>query len=76
MFCGLCEEACPTDPKSVWLTTKTYEVAGYERNERLYFDKERLQSWEGVTAFPGVVPPRAGQLPDKPRGEGAAESGG
>ena len=26
MFCGLCEEACPTVPKSIWLTTKTYET--------------------------------------------------
>ena len=27
MFCALCEEACPTKPKSIWLTTKTYELA-------------------------------------------------
>ena len=26
MFCGLCEEACPTNPKSIWLRTKTYEL--------------------------------------------------
>ena len=52
MFCGLCEEACPTKPMSIWLTTKTYEIATYERNERLYFNKERLQNWEGVHAVP------------------------
>jgi len=66
MFCGLCEEACPTEPKSVWLTTKTYEMTTYERNEALYFDKERLMSWEGVQAYPGVVPPKDGGLPDDP----------
>ncbi len=70
MFCGLCEEACPTEPKSIWLTTKTYETATYERNERLYFTKERLMSWEGVTAYPGVVPPAEGMLPDDPSGAG------
>jgi NADH-quinone oxidoreductase subunit I len=63
MFCGLCEEACPTTPKSIWLTTKTYEMAAYERSQRLYFDKERLADWEGVQAFPGVVPPVKGGLP-------------
>ena len=31
MFCGLCEEGCPTEPKSIWLTTKTYELASYDR---------------------------------------------
>ena len=34
MFCGLCEEACPTEPVSIWLTTKSYETAAYERNEQ------------------------------------------
>jgi len=72
MFCGLCEEACPTEPRSIWLTSKTYETATYERNERLYFTKERLQSWEGVTAFPGVVSPEDGQRPDDPTGKKAA----
>ena len=45
MFCGLCEEACPTNPKSIWLTTKTYELASYERWNSLYVDMEDLQSW-------------------------------
>jgi len=45
MFCGLCEEACPTNPKSIWLTTKTYELASYERWNHLYIDMEQLQSW-------------------------------
>ena len=69
MFCGLCEEACPTEPKSIWLTTKSYEGAVYERNDGLYFDKERLMSWDGFQAFPGVVPPDQGQLPDDPTGK-------
>ena len=73
MFCGMCEEACPTKPVAIWLTTKTYETAAYERNERLYFTKERLQSWEGVRAFPGVKTPASGQMPDDPRG---AKQGG
>jgi NADH-quinone oxidoreductase subunit I len=67
MFCGLCELACPTDPPSIWMTTKTYEGAVYERNEGLYFDKERLLSWEGVTAFPGVIAPADGQNPNDPK---------
>jgi formate hydrogenlyase subunit 6/NADH:ubiquinone oxidoreductase subunit I len=66
MFCGLCEEACPTEPVAIWLTTKSYETAAYERNEQLYFDKERLQNWVGVKPYPGVVPPNKGQMPDNP----------
>src|SRR6476620_12284529 len=42
MFCQLCEEACPTVPKSIWLTTKTYEMAAYDRNESLYLDIRKL----------------------------------
>ena len=79
MFCGLCAEACPTKPKSIWLTTKTYEGATYERDTELYFDKERLKSWEGVTAYPGVVPPDQGQEPEAPfgrRGDDAAAGDG
>jgi NADH-quinone oxidoreductase subunit I len=68
MFCGLCQEACPTKPVSIWLTSKTYETAAYERNEQLYFTKERLQSWDGVRAYPGVSAPAAGQEPDNPLG--------
>jgi NADH-quinone oxidoreductase subunit I len=67
MFCGLCEEACPTEPLAIWLTTKSYETAAYERNEQLYFDKKRLQSWEGVKPYPGVVHPDAGQMPGNHR---------
>jgi NADH-quinone oxidoreductase subunit I len=69
MFCGLCEEACPTVPEAIWLTTKTYEMAAYERNERLYFNKERLQNWDGVVPYPGVVTPNQGMLPDDPSGK-------
>ncbi|HSN55481.1 MAG TPA: NADH-quinone oxidoreductase subunit I [Candidatus Sulfomarinibacteraceae bacterium] len=68
MFCGLCEAACPTDPPSIWLTTKTYEVAAYERNEGLYFDKKRLFEWQGVLPFPGVKTPAEGQDPGDPLG--------
>jgi NADH-quinone oxidoreductase subunit I len=64
MFCGLCEEACPTNPKAIWLTTKTYEAATYERDEQLYFSKERLMSWEGVKPFKGIRPPDEGLQPD------------
>lgn len=45
MFCALCEEACPTKPKSIWLTTKTYELATYDRND-LYFNMQALEYWE------------------------------
>jgi NADH-quinone oxidoreductase subunit I len=74
MFCGLCEEACPTEPVSIWLTTKTYETSAYERNDALYFTKERLQSWEGVLAYPGVVPPRQGLAPGDPMGTKGAKT--
>jgi NADH-quinone oxidoreductase subunit I len=66
MFCGLCELACPTEPKSIWLTTKTYEASAYERDHGLYFDKERLSNWQGVSAFPGVITPAEGQDPKNP----------
>lgn len=75
MFCGLCEEACPTKPVAIWLTTKTYETAAYERNERLYFTKARLQSWDGVLPFPGVKAPRDGGMPEDPKGEKKAAGG-
>jgi NADH-quinone oxidoreductase subunit I len=75
MFCGLCEEACPTEPVAIWLTTKTYETSAYERNERLYFGKERLQSWEGVTPYPGVVSPRQGMMPNDPKGTKGVKAG-
>ncbi|HNX50974.1 MAG TPA: NADH-quinone oxidoreductase subunit I [Thermoanaerobaculaceae bacterium] len=75
MFCGLCQEACPTGPKAIWLTTRTYELATYERDLSLYFRKDRLQSWEGVVAYPGVVSPAEGQTPDDPSGRGGKERG-
>jgi NADH-quinone oxidoreductase subunit I len=46
MFCGLCEEGCPTEPKSIWLTTKSYELASYDRWGNLYFDMEGLMDWK------------------------------
>lgn len=75
MFCGLCEEACPTKPVAIWLTTKTYETAAYERNERLYFDKVRLQTWDGVLPFPGVKAPAEGGMPEDPKAEKKAAGG-
>jgi NADH-quinone oxidoreductase subunit I len=73
MFCGLCEAACPTEPRSIWMTSKTYEGAVYERNEELYFTKDRLLSWEGVKAYPGVITPADGQMPHDPMGKKKAE---
>jgi len=55
MFCALCEEACPTKPKSIWLTTKTYELATYDRND-LYFNMQELEYWEHRPEFPGLPP--------------------
>ena len=46
MFCGLCEEACPTKPKSIWLTSKTYELASFDRWRNLYVDIDELQEWK------------------------------
>lgn len=51
MFCGLCEEACPTEPKSIWLTTKTYELASYDRWRNLYVDIDELQEWKVRPAY-------------------------
>ena len=48
MFCQLCEEACPTVPKSIWLTTKTYEMAAYDRNDSLYLDIRKLTDWQAA----------------------------
>jgi hypothetical protein len=56
------------------LTTKTYEGAVYERNEGLYFNKERLHNWQGVQPYPGVIAPRDGGLPDDPMGKQPRES--
>ncbi len=76
MFCGLCEDACPVKPtKAIWLTSKSYEATTYERDQELYFDKERLRSWEGVLPFPGVVTPAAGQKPGDLSGSGSAAAG-
>ena len=64
MFCELCEDACPTIPKSIWLTTKTYELGAYERNEALYLDIVKLTEWDvpkGVT-----IPPAPGEEEKKP----------
>ena len=51
MFCALCEEACPTKPKSIWLTTKTYELASYDRWSNLYVDMDELQEWKTRPAY-------------------------
>ena len=51
MFCGLCEEGCPTDPKSIWLTTKTYELASYDRWNNLYVDMDELENWNVRPAY-------------------------
>ena len=45
-----CSAACARrparpNPKSIWLTTKTYELASYERWEKLYVDMDELQKW-------------------------------
>jgi len=53
MFCSLCEEACPTKPKSIWLTTKTYELASYDRKD-LYFNMQQLEYWEGRPEYAGL----------------------
>jgi NADH-quinone oxidoreductase subunit I len=46
MFCGLCEEGCPTEPKSIWLTTKSYELATFDRWQNLYVDMDGLEHWQ------------------------------
>ncbi len=51
MFCGLCEEACPTEPKSIWLTSKSYELATYDRWRNLYVDMDGLMNWQDRPAY-------------------------
>ena len=34
--------------------------------EGLYFSKDRLKSWDGLAAFPGVITPAEGQNPRDP----------
>jgi NADH-quinone oxidoreductase chain I len=65
MFCALCEEACPTKPKSIWLTTKTYELATYDRND-LYFNMQELEYWDDRPRFAGLPeePPAPRALPE------------
>ena len=53
MFCALCEEACPTKPKSIWLTSKTYELATYDRND-LYFNMQELEYWDERPLYTGL----------------------
>ena len=53
MFCALCEEACPTKPVSIWLTTKTYELATYDRND-LYFNMQQLEYWDDRPRYTGL----------------------
>lgn len=53
MFCALCEEACPTKPKSIWLTTKTYELASYDRSD-LYFNMQQLEYWDDRPRYTGL----------------------
>jgi formate hydrogenlyase subunit 6/NADH:ubiquinone oxidoreductase subunit I len=60
MFCALCEEACPTKPKSIWLTTKTYELASYDRND-LYFNMQQLEYWDDRPQYTGL--PEDGEKP-------------
>ena len=60
MFCALCEEACPTKPKSIWLTTKTYELASYDRND-LYFNMQELEYWDDRPKYTGL--PEEGDVP-------------
>ena len=40
-----------TTPKSIWLTTKTYELASYDRWSNLYVDMEELQEWRVRPAY-------------------------
>lgn len=42
MFCGMCEAACPSKGSPITLRTKVCELATYERNNELYFNKEKL----------------------------------
>ncbi len=68
MFCSLCEEACPTKPKSIWLTTKTYELASYDRGD-LYFNMQQLEYWEDRPKYTGL--PEEEGKPKVEQGESA-----
>src|SRR5437764_14568828 len=70
MFCSRCEEACRTKPKSIWLTTKTYELATYDRND-LYFNMQELEYWEDRPRFAGILSPEEGEAPPAQVGGGS-----
>ena len=65
MFCSLCEEACPTKPKSIWLTSKTYELATYDRND-LYFNMQELEYWDDRPRYTGLPEEDAGEAGGAP----------
>ncbi len=48
IFCGFCEDVCPEE--AIFLT-KTFELAGYTREEMI-FDKEKLYQLGGVRYDP------------------------
>src|SRR5260370_12406028 len=48
MFGQLCEDACPTVPKSIWLTTKPYEMASYARATPTALGTCNLTPWHSA----------------------------
>lgn len=55
MYCGLCNEACPTTPKSI-VHTHQYETPGFFRDDLVY-GKERLYDvWEKEVNYRGPRP--------------------
>jgi NADH-quinone oxidoreductase subunit I len=47
MFCGLCEDACPTDCLEL---TQDYEIAQYSR-DNLVLDRARLEQGSEITGY-------------------------
>jgi NADH-quinone oxidoreductase chain I len=53
-YCGLCEEVCPTEPKSVVLGQE-FELATYDR-QSLVWDMHRLAPEPGMTPESAKLP--------------------
>jgi len=64
MFCGLCEDACPTDALEL---TQDFELASYTRDGAIW-DRETLEKGRSRRSIGGRIPTalapvRAGERP-------------
>ena len=51
---------------TIFSKCQNFRACQITKHEGLYFTKDRLLSWEGVQAYPGVITPAEGQNPLDP----------